>query len=269
MFDKIREKWRKKRELKARWNVALEAIDADGADGVKHALEALRNDTLDDEDRAALLKKAINRQDVPVFREVLAFVGDPNVLIKWSETSGDRTINHSYTPLGYAIGWKRTHDISLALANNAETRVNDELMESAKKEGMQDVAAVLAKRLADLRRREAAVLDKEAVKPGDVEEAAVPAPAEAAKPAPEAWTLVTPTSVAHVTTSEALGRKLTEIFNFDNRERVLITENLKTGAESIAPAESFDNLGPETLQRAEQALRRLKAEPGARTSFSL
>jgi len=46
-----------------------------------------------------------------------------------------------------------------------------------------------------------------------------------------------------------LERKLTEIFNFESRDRMVVFENLKNGAEKIMPLESFDALPEETLRK--------------------
>lgn len=72
--------------------------------------------------------------------------------------------------------------------------------------------------------------------------------AETAKETPE-WSLFGASKLAHVEISPALERKLTEIFNFESRDRMIIVENLKTGAERILPLESFDALPEETLRK--------------------
>lgn len=71
------------------------------------------------------------------------------------------------------------------------------------------------------------------------------------------WTLVGKTKVAHVETSAALQRKLTEIFNFENGERLIVTENLKSGTETIAQPERFEALPPVAVAKAAEEFRRL------------
>jgi len=72
--------------------------------------------------------------------------------------------------------------------------------------------------------------------------------AEMAKDAPE-WSLFGASKLAHVEFSPVLERKLTEIFNFESRDRMVVFENLRTGAEKIMPLESFDALPEETLRK--------------------
>jgi ankyrin repeat protein len=69
-----------------------------------------------------------------------------------------------------------------------------------------------------------------------------------AKETPE-WSLFGASKLAHVEFSPVLERKLTEIFNFESRDRMVVCENLKTGAEKITPLESFDALPDETLRK--------------------
>jgi hypothetical protein len=54
-----------------------------------------------------------------------------------------------------------------------------------------------------------------------------------------------------------LGRKITEIFNFESRERLIITENLKPGAETLGQPEKFETLGEAVITRAEAARNQL------------
>jgi uncharacterized protein len=106
-------------------------------------------------------------------------------------------------------------------------------------------------------------------------EAALPRAPSLAPAAPDAtsegetWTLLGKARVAQVGTYASVGRKLTEIFNFENRERVLITENLKTGVETMGQPEKFETLGAETVQRAEDKFRALGGEQPAKKSLNL
>ncbi|MEZ0225004.1 MAG: ankyrin repeat domain-containing protein [Alphaproteobacteria bacterium] len=77
----------------------------------------------------------------------------------------------------------------------------------------------------------------------------VPAPAAAAD-AGERWALIGKNRIAHHGSYPDIGRKITEIFNFESRERTVISENLKTGAETLSPPESFDNLSEDALRKA-------------------
>ncbi len=94
----------------------------------------------------------------------------------------------------------------------------------------------------------------------------VAAPAAAAPPANEnkpvieqgeKWVLMSATTVAKTGSYPALGRKLTEIFNFETLERMTISENLKSGAESLGNAEPFATVPPAALKTAMNELLKL------------
>jgi ankyrin repeat protein len=111
-------------------------------------------------------------------------------------------------------------------------------------------------------------------KPKDTPAPTVPvvAPAAAASdaPAPEEWVKLAPGKIAHVGEYPAIGRKITEIYNLASRERVIITENLKTGAETTTQPEKFENIPEETVKQATEAAARLGSAPDApKRSFNL
>ncbi len=263
MFDNLRYKWRQKREREERQQAVYDAIKSGDEKAVKGVLAAAYPDDLDKDGKGWALKLSIDGQDLKVFRAVVEHIGGPNHPVVYSDTSGSNTYNYSYTQIDYALSVKRTHDISLWLASDPRTEIKGKMLDDAKKGGMQDVASVLAKRIAEIRREEAAQLDREA--------AGAPAPI-ATEPANdsnlgagESWALMSKTSIAHVTTAEAIGRKLTEIFNFESRERVLITENLKTGAENMGKPEGFDTLNETSIKAAESMLKQLNAQAAGKT----
>lgn len=73
------------------------------------------------------------------------------------------------------------------------------------------------------------------------------------------WSLFGSSGVAHVESSLVLERQLTEIFNFESRERRVLSENLKTGAETSEDA-SFDDLAPSVIKKALQQFKNLGGE---------
>ena len=73
----------------------------------------------------------------------------------------------------------------------------------------------------------------------------------------EKWVLMNATTVAKAGTYPALGRKLTEIFNFETLERMTISENLKSGAESLGNAEPFASVPAAALKTAMNELLKL------------
>jgi hypothetical protein len=73
----------------------------------------------------------------------------------------------------------------------------------------------------------------------------------------EEWVLTGGSRVTHVGRYPEINRRLTEIFNFESRERLVIAENLKTGAESMTPPESFDAISEDALVKAFAAYQKL------------
>lgn len=73
----------------------------------------------------------------------------------------------------------------------------------------------------------------------------------------DAWTLSGNSRVVHTTMFPTLGRRLTEIFNFETRERVSIAENLALKIETMGPHESFDTITDAALTKALGEFRRL------------
>ncbi|MBI3440717.1 MAG: ankyrin repeat domain-containing protein [Proteobacteria bacterium] len=64
------------------------------------------------------------------------------------------------------------------------------------------------------------------------------------------WSLFGSTKLVHVEVSPVAARKLTEIFNFESRERLMISENLQTGVEATMPPVSFETLTEVALDKA-------------------
>lgn len=77
----------------------------------------------------------------------------------------------------------------------------------------------------------------------------------------ETWALMNPTTIAKIAEMPVLNRKITEIFNFESRERLIISENLKTGAETLGVAESFSTLADLVLARATDELKKAGGQP--------
>ncbi len=79
---------------------------------------------------------------------------------------------------------------------------------------------------------------------------------EEASRAVEAWVLMGEERVAFTGKYPKIQRKLTEIFNFTAHERIAITENMETKAETSVRA-SFDELDEKVVQKAYDAFIRL------------
>lgn len=262
MFDNLRRKWRMNRERDERKQAVYDTIQTGSEQQVKDAVRALFPNDMDDADKGWATKLAIDRQNVDIFRTLMGYIDNPNQLVIYTSNS----YTYNFSPIDYALNERRTHDIALFLATDPRTEIKGKMLDDAKKNGMQGVASMLAKRIAEIRREEAAQLDREAV---GIKTPAAPAPAEPVNDSNlnpgESWALMSKTSIAHVTTAEAIGRKLTEIFNFESRERVLITENLKTGAENMGKPEGFDTLNETSIKTAEAMLKQLTVQAAGKT----
>jgi hypothetical protein len=77
-----------------------------------------------------------------------------------------------------------------------------------------------------------------------------PLPNEAARETAEAWVKMGDKGIAHVGVYPEAGRKLTDIFNFESRQHVLVNESLKTRIELTTQPVSFDGLPQATLEKA-------------------
>ncbi len=270
MFDNLRYKWRMERERDERKQAVYDTIKSGSEQQAKEAVAALRPQDMDSSDKGWALKLAIDRQNVDVFRSLMAHIDNPNHPITYTANS----YSYTFSPIDYALNEMRTHDIALLLATDPRTEIKGKMLDDAKKNGMQGVASMLAKRIAEMRRVEAAQLDREAAGLQTPVAVASP-PAILVEPANdsnlgagESWALMSKTSIAHVTSSEAIGRKLTEIFNFESRERVMITENLKTGTENMGKPEAFDTIAEGSIKTAEAMLKQLNAD-AARKTFTI
>lgn len=74
--------------------------------------------------------------------------------------------------------------------------------------------------------------------------------------ADEIWVLAGLHSVAQVQTIAFLNRRITSVFNFESRDRLIISENLKTGTEVTLPPQAFDDIGSAAIETAERELKR-------------
>lgn len=79
--------------------------------------------------------------------------------------------------------------------------------------------------------------------------------------ATDGWKLVSPHSVAHVSEMTDIGYKLSDVFNFQSRERIRIVNNLKTRADHIETTSFADLPDQKQLGDAYAALIRLGGEP--------
>jgi hypothetical protein len=162
LFHNLQAKRRSAREAKACKKAAFNAIAARDPEGLRKALGAMQPVEISSD----MMFDAIQNGDLKTFKELLAFT-DPNTTLTREEGVGRFSYTAKYSPLNYALK-VRSHDIVMALATDPRTDIEktfryiEKPLIEARGAGMQDVAAVLAQRTAELRRQEAAQLDKEA-----------------------------------------------------------------------------------------------------------
>ncbi len=69
------------------------------------------------------------------------------------------------------------------------------------------------------------------------------------------WKMIGDDKAAHISFYPEVQRKLTEIFNFNSRERIVISENMDSKMETVSTPESFDGLNEGVLQAAYDAFK--------------
>jgi hypothetical protein len=157
------------------------------------------------------------------------------------------TKTYQQTPLHLAVENNRNPVVELLLSSGARTDVKD-----CNSYTPYDRAKSMSrKQLVDL-------LENPPRRPAAAAQPVTPAPpARTPEVVGDSWILLTGDTVAHVNVYPPVNRKLTEIFNFANRERTVLSENLKTGAETMTPPEKFETLAEDILSRAEAQLKLL------------
>jgi ankyrin repeat protein len=70
------------------------------------------------------------------------------------------------------------------------------------------------------------------------------------RPSVENWAAMGEATVAHIGLYPAIGKKITYIFNFASRERVMMAENLETHAETLSQPVCFDDLPRSVVETA-------------------
>ncbi len=159
--------------------------------------------------------------------------------------------NSGYTPLHYAVMYGRIVMVEKLLELGARTDLKDN-------DGLTPLQLAKSR---DATRIVEILTDSEKI----ASAAAIPMPASiSASASPEMsaggteqWVLMGEARLAYIGSWPGLGRKLTEIFNFESRERLTITENLKTGTESVTQPVSFDDIGDAAVAKALVAFRQL------------
>jgi len=163
------------------------------------------------------------------------------------------------TPLHYAAQKNNAAILHFLLANGADKALKDKHGRTALSLAQQ----YALKENIDLLQGNAPAIEPVKRKP------VVLAPVEPPKPMPapaatgndplfddESWKLAGKGKLIHINFYPELGRRMTEIFNFESRERTIISENLHLRTEAIN-GQSFDKLNEETLSKALEEFRKL------------
>lgn len=164
-----------------------------------------------------------------------------------------RDNNNGYTPLHFAVMYGHSLLVELLLERGARTDIISN-HGTAPLELAQEKKNVAIIRMLEAHTKTAPALPEQ---PPALLPAAHATPAAHADNGNETWLRMGDSRVAHVGTWPEMGRRLTEIFNFSSRERLIITENLRTGAENMSAPESFDNIAEDALKKAIAAFRGL------------
>ena len=184
--------------------------------------------------------------------------GDLDVVKALASGGADlNVINKSYleTPLHLATENRRNPTVDFLLTQGARTDLKNNYgntsYDKAKSTGSKPL-----KELFEEADRKKSQLQVQA--PG--------AAAPAAETSGESWALLAQDKVARIGVYPPINRKITEVFNFESRERLIMTENLKTGAETMGAPEKFETLAEDVVIRAEQRLKSLGGTAPDRSS---
>jgi ankyrin repeat protein len=207
----------------------LNAVRYGRTDIIKKLVEAGAKTDLQDSDGHGLLHLAAQQGA----EETAA------LLLEKGHGIDQRDRQHGYTPLHWAVYYNRMQMVEFLLERGADPHIKNNRGQAAlqlARDRNNDAIAYL------LEQRE------KPVRPGyDMP--------ETSESATETWLRMGETKIAQVGIYPALERKLTEIFNFESRERIVISENLRTGVENMAPPQNFDTIEESTLQKAAAAYR--------------
>lgn len=207
----------------------LTAVRYGRTDIVRKLLEAGAKIDLHDSDGHGLLHRAAQQGAEEIF----------TLLVEKGAEIDQRDKQHGYTPLHWAIYYNRMQMVEYLLEQGADPHIKNNkghaALQIARDRNNDSIAYLLEQR-------------EKPVRPGyDMP--------ETAEGATETWLRMGETKIAQVGIYPALERKLTEIFNFESRERIIISENLRTGVENMAAPQSFDTVEETVLQKAAAAYR--------------
>ncbi|MDI1229355.1 MAG: ankyrin repeat domain-containing protein [bacterium] len=159
------------------------------------------------------------------------------MLVSNSANLDTAIINNGYTPLHWAIIQGHANVVEFLVQSGARTDMPD-------KKGQTQLEIATAKGAHMQKILETPVV--QAAPAAAVEEE----PAAPAYSNNDRWLRTGEHQVTHIGDIPDINRRLTEIFNFETRERSVIHENTRSGAETTMPPESFDTIAEAALRKA-------------------
>lgn len=166
---------------------------------------------------------AAHQGDIELVKMLVSYGADINAVI----------VNNGYTPLHWAVIQGHANIVEFLVQSGARTDMPD-------KKGNTQLELATAKG-AHLQK----ILETPVAKNAPVEEPAAPAYS-----ANDRWLRTGEHQVTHIGEIPDINRRLTEIFNFETRERTVINENTRSGVETTSAPENFDNIAEAALRKA-------------------
>ncbi len=194
---------------------AAKVLIARGADVNAHAADYITP-----------LHFAAHQGDIELVKLLVGYGADLNPVI----------VNNGYTPLHWAIIQGHANVVEFLMERGARTDMPDK-----KGQTQLDIAATKGAHLQK-------ILETAAAKAAAATMAQEPAaPVYSGN---DRWLRTGEHQVTHIGEIPDINRRLTEIFNFESRERTVINENTRSGVETTSAPENFDNIAEAALRKA-------------------
>lgn len=139
--------------------------------------------------------------------------------------------NNGYTPLHWAVIQGHANVVEFLVQSGARTDMPDK-----KGQTQLEIATVKGAHLQK-------ILETPVAKD-------TPVAAEPAYSGNDKWLRTGEHQVTHIGDIPDINRRLTEIFNFETRERTVINENTRSGVETTSAPENFDTIAEAALRKA-------------------
>ena len=167
---------------------------------------------------------AAHQGDIDMVKMLVSYGGNLDTVI----------VNNGYTPLHWAVIQGHANVVEFLVQSGARTDMHD-------KKGQTQLDIATAK---------GAHLQKILETPVAKNEPAAAEAVASAYSGNDRWLRTGEHQVTHIGDIPDINRRLTEIFNFETRERTVIHENTRSGVETTAAPESFDTITEAALRKA-------------------